>query len=391
MTTILVSPTQSGKTRYIQELADEFISQNFSVFIVLRNITADMMQFSSRWNDKYLHDLNKFDILTTDPSIYLCLSNLHQLSKMYCTISRINHRFIIILDEADLIYLDKIESKQSTMLYDEMYESKFLHHKYYITATPFALFKYVPDLRKCNVISLPKNPNYIGFEKISNWHLLGSSVKRLTKTDHYEEYVEIYKNLLKIITKRKSNQVVLFNCTSLIIMQELIGKLFYKDFQITTIIDHGMSTIVYSSTPIEAFSKHQEDFKDGYKYLFKKIQIKSILLELKKLETKKIIIVSGIKAGRGQSYKTEDKNEYHLTDLVYLPPNHQSCETLIQACGRITGIYETTDKKLHIWTNEKSKTSIMSYIDYKNDLMKNTDEKDKRDKIITDLISNLRI
>ena len=102
-------------------------------------------------------------------------------------------------------------------------------------------------------------------------------------------------------------------------------------------------------------------------YQFKKIQIKELLRALKTYsKSRKVVIVSGIKAGRGQSYKTEDEDEWHLTDLVYMPPNYQTCETLIQACGRITGIYEKYHNSLHIWTSRKAKNSILEYLEYQS-------------------------
>ena len=364
MTSVIVSPTQSGKTKYIQDLSFSSLTDKKSVFIVLRNITADMLQFCKRWD--FPTPLNCYNSITEDPSIYICLSNVQQLSKMYCTIERINHNFIIILDEADLIYLDKKDCKQSTILYDEMYKSKYLDHKYYITATPFSLFKYGPDIKCQNVYSLDKKELYVGFDKIKKWHILGNSVKRLTKLDKAEEYYSVYMELLNYVLKRDSHQIVLFNCTSLIILQEKIGKDFFRNNDINVIIDHGEYTTLYTKDIIPVYTREEE-----FKYQFKKIHIKEILKNLKKYSSsKKIVIVSGIKAGRGQSYKTEDSNEWHLTDLVYLPPVFQTCETLIQACGRITGIYEKNHKQLHIWTSRKAKDSILEYISYQNTVLK---------------------
>lgn len=364
MTSVIVSPTQSGKTKYIQDLSFTSLNDKKSVFIVLRNITADMLQFCKRW--KYPTSLNCYNSVSDDASIYICLSNVQQLSKMYCTIERIKHNFIIILDEADLIYLDKKDCKQSTVLYDEMYKNKYLEHKYYITATPFCLFKHVPDIRCQDVYSLDKKELYIGFDKINKWHILGNSVKRLTKLDKAEEYCSLYMELLQYILKRNSHQIVLFNCTSLIILQEKIGKDFFMKNDINVIIDHGEHTILYTRDTIPGYS-HDEQFK----YQFKKVHIKDILKNLKIYsKLNKIVIVSGIKAGRGQSYKTEDNNEWHLTDLVYMPPVYQTCETLIQACGRITGIYEKSHQPLHIWTSKKAKDSILEYMTYQDTILK---------------------
>lgn len=363
MTSVIVSPTQSGKTKYIQDLSFSSLSDKKSVFIVLRNITADMLQFCRRWN--FPTPLNCYNSITENPYIYICLSNVQQLSKMYCTIERINHDFIIILDEADLIYIDKKDCKQSTILYDEMYKNEHLNHKYYITATPFSLFKYVPNIKCQNIYSLEKKEFYVGFDKIKKWHILGNSVKRLTKLDKAEEYCSVYMELLNYVLKRDSHQIVLFNCTSLIILQEKIGKDFFTNNDINVIIDHGEYTTLYTKDSIPVYTREE------FKYQFKKIHIKDILKNLKIYSSsKKIVIVSGIKAGRGQSYKTEDKNEWHLTDLVYLPPVFQTCETLIQACGRITGIYEKNHQQLHIWTSRKAKDSILEYISYQNTVLK---------------------
>jgi len=360
MTSVVVSPTQSGKTDYIQTLSFSNLKCNKSVFIVLRNITADMLQFTKRWN--FEDELNCYTKTTDDPSIYICLSNVQQLSKMYCTIDKINHDFIIILDEADLIYLDKKDCKQSTILYDEMYKHKHQTHKYYITATPFSLFKYVPFIKSENVHSLSKKDSYVGFDKINKWHILGNCIKRITKLEKAEEYYEKYTELLRYILKRDSHQIVLFNCTSLIVIQEHIGKEFSEKNDINVIVDHGEYTTLYSKDRIPIFGEESPGM-----YQFKKIQIKELLRALKTYsKSRKVVIVSGIKAGRGQSYKTEDEDEWHLTDLVYMPPNYQTCETLIQACGRITGIYEKCHNSLHIWTSRKAKNSILEYLEYQS-------------------------
>ena len=223
-----------------------------------------------------------------------------------------------------------------------------------------------PVIKCKNVYSLDKKELYVGFDKIEKWHILGNSVKRLTKPEKAQDYCSTYMKILGYVLKRDSHQVVLFNCTSLIILQEKIGKDFFNNYDITVIIDHGEYTTLYTRDPIPVYTKEEE-----FKYQFKKIHIKEILRTLKIYSgSKKIVIVSGIKAGRGQSYKTEDKDELHLTDLVYLPPVYQTCETLIQACGRITGVYEKSHKPLHIWTSRKAKDSILEYMSYQQTVLK---------------------
>ena len=93
--------------------------------------------------------------------------------------------------------------------------------------------------------------------------------------------------------------------------------------------------------------------------------------ELKKLKAarrtppKKIVIISGIKAGRGQSYKTEDKGEWYITDLVYAPSRSAVCDNIIQSVGRITGCflgnYQGIRNNLHIWTHENVREIINKY------------------------------
>lgn len=366
MTTILVSPTQSGKTRYIQELASDKLNAGKSVFIILRNITADLLQFSSRWEAAYSEKLNDFSTDSFTPNIFICLANIPQLSKLYCLISKITHNFIIILDEADLIYLDKTNNKQSTVLFDEIYKSKFQEHKYYITATPFALFKYIPNIKCTDIKKLPVNPNYIGFDKIKKWHTLGNCIRRITTPDKYSVYVDRYIELLEYVLKRSEQQLILFNATSLIAVQEKLGKVFFDHFKIPIIVDHGEYTLLITNQIFSEFTKYK--LNTNY-YLFKKISIKNILKTIKNYTPDKVIIISGIKAGRGQSYKTEDVNELHLTDMIYLPPKFQSCETLIQAAGRITGIYSNPDICLHIWTPKVSRDSILEYIEYQTKIL----------------------
>jgi hypothetical protein len=231
----------------------------------------------------------------------------------------------------------------------------------------------ISGIKSNNVYTIKKNENYIGFEKIKNWHLLGNSVYRLTNHSKFEYCIIIYKELLEYILNTRESKVVLFNCTSMILLQEKIGKQFFLDYDINIIIDHGQNTILYSIEKIKNFNNNEVSFEKGFKYVFKKISIKEILQNLKRVN-KNIVIISGIKAGRGQSYKTEDDNELHLTDLVYLPPVRQSCEKLIQACGRITGIYSKTHKKLNIWTTKKAKDSILEYINYQKMVLKECKE-----------------
>jgi hypothetical protein len=371
MTSIIVSQTQNGKTSCIQDLAISNMQENRSTFIVLRNITADLLQFTKRWNDKYSINLNKYDTITKNPAIYICLSNVQQLSNMFCVINRISHYFTIVLDEADLIYIDKNDCKQTTLLYDEMYKNQFLHHKYYITATPFSLFNHLPILKCKNILHIENKKNYVGFLNINKWYILGKSIHRLTNLAKFESCILKFQELFEYIIQKQNHQIILFNCTSLILAQEIIGERFRRNYNINVIIDHGEHTIVYSQKlNFKDISFHCEETELGYKYLFKKVSLKYILQIFKQnFRETKIVILSGIKAGRGQSYKTEDLNEWHLTDLVYLPPKVQSCETLIQACGRITGIYNTVGTKLNIWTSRNAKDSIIDYINYQSDII----------------------
>lgn len=368
MTSIIISPTQSGKTRFIQNLAYDNYIKNISVFVFLRNITADMLQFNDRWKAKYDINLATFDKMDDSHSIYISLSNVAQLSKVYCMIEKINHPFIIILDEADLIYLDKQDSKQTSLLFNEIYKNKFIQHKYYITATPYSLIKHIPCVKCENIFTIEQAENYIGFNKIKNWHILGNCLKRITKESSVDKLLPVYEELLEYVLKREEHQIVLLNCTSIILIQEFLGKNFYNKFNINVIIDHGEYITVYSDNITFDLKSNLFTFlkiEKGYKYQFKKCHIKFILKLFKEqYNDTKVLIISGIKAGRGQSYKTEDTKEWHLTDLIYLPPVFQSCETLIQACGRITGIYESKDKKLHIWTTRQAKESIFEYMSY---------------------------
>ena len=198
MTSLIISPTQSGKTRFIQDLAFNNYCNDVSVFIFLRNITADILQFSDRWKNRYNIELST-SYKTPDKATYISLSNIDQLSKIYCIIEKINHSFIVILDEADLIYMDKQDLKQTTLLFDEIFKNKFLKHKYYITATPFSLIKYIPNIKAENVFSIESSENYIGFDKIKNWHILGNCVKRITKESSVHKLLPIYEELLNYV------------------------------------------------------------------------------------------------------------------------------------------------------------------------------------------------
>lgn len=373
MTSLIISPTQSGKTRFIQDLAFNNYCNDVSVFIFLRNITADILQFSDRWKNRYNIELST-SYKTPDKATYISLSNVDQLSKIYCIIEKINHSFIVILDEADLIYMDKQDLKQTTLLFDEIFKNKFLKHKYYITATPFSLIKYIPNIKAENVFSIESSENYIGFDKIKNWHILGNCVKRITKESSVDKLLPIYEELLNYVIKREEHQIILLNCTSIILIQEFLGKKFHEKFNMNIIIDHSEFITVYSDflyIDLKPGLFTVLKLEKGFKYQFKKCHIKFILKLFKEqYNDLKILIISGIKAGRGQSYKTEDTNEWHLTDLIYLPPAVQSADTLIQACGRITGIYENKNKNLHIWTTKQAKVSIFEYMSYSEDFLK---------------------
>jgi hypothetical protein len=368
MKCLLVAPTQSGKTRYIQDLSVKAYDEGLSVFITLRNMTADLIQFCNRWKHKV--KLNFYNKPIRDNSVYLCLSNVSQLSKMFYTVSMLDHPFIVIMDEADLIYLDRTGEKQTSFLLDECFKNPLLKHQYFVTATPFRLLKCV-NVEMENIHSLPRHDRYVGFEDISEWHIIDADVRRLSTknvTDKLpDEFYYQYSAILTSTMERGGHQIILFNCTSFIEFQETIGWKFFNDKDdIDVIIDHGLNTYLYTTSTIPTFTKTRENFI----YSLKNYSIKVILKQLKIFSSSKtIVIVSGIKAGRGQSYKTEDDGEWHLTDLIYLPPKKQSVETMIQACGRITGVYKDNHRPLHIWTHLSVKDAIEGYVSFRRDFL----------------------
>ena len=330
--------TQSGKTAKIKELCN-FYTDN--VLVCFRNITSDIVQFESRCQDLPTSRL-PYKLVRKEKNVILTLANHVQLDTLYYFAKKCKNKCVLIVDEADSLIMGR---KKTAKIFRKLFN--ICSTKVLISATCIPFFISLRNVSCKNIFPAgEKKKNYIGINEIpeENWHDI--NFKRLTFRDkfHSKWQPELEQICEQVFNRTVGFQVVLINVSNIKMFHYIIQDMIFS---------------LYSNTEIEILVDNGTTMKGT-----------CINKELKKLKAarrdrpKKIVIISGIKAGRGQSYKTEDKDEWYITDLIYAPSKTSVCDNIIQSVGRITGCFDQymeVVSNLHIWTHENVKENIEKY------------------------------
>jgi hypothetical protein len=211
----LVGQVQSGKTNEEINYTHQSIQNGFPVIFIVRNITADQLQLSTRFCEfnKIVNKPLKVKILSHGSiqeivksmelkCVVILLCNRIQLKKMRDVLLVYKGDYNVCIDEVDFSIKTRESLSESDVVLSQI--KRGANHILGATATPIAVFTTQRDLDK--IIKLKPNKNYRGIESL-NLEFVENFVTNDPRSD-ISTINKIYSRLLK-----KSNCVLLHSVT----------------------------------------------------------------------------------------------------------------------------------------------------------------------------------
>ena len=369
---LCTSPCQGGKSNFTICCAIKSMLSGKTPIIVTRNLSADSIKMgndialiSQKFNDFMIKNNveKKFEITTLTckkldsekfhkslrgeyPRIIICLANNIQLHKVYDTLKDIKGQFDLYIDEID--YVDYGNSDVSEYL-DKL--KKLSSKTYAITATPLDCLLSEEELKASSNVRIKPHADYRGYHDFIVKALdIDADVSALNKISSYEEIIESDKNLkpyLESFCESKLSyapKLDKFHPNICLLKNTYINE--NQDALFNGLInDYGdkVAVVVYNGKGIAMNYDGMQNIKIKNIVVkpkkYSQLEIPDVLQYFKNTNEKKfkrIIIISGIIAGRCISFVSRDY-EWHLTDMYYVPANSTPVPELIQSAGRLCG------------------------------------------------------
>jgi len=377
----LVGHVQSGKTNEEISYVHASVNSGLPVIFLVRNITADQLQLSTRISDfnktvnvglnvKILSQCSIQEIVTSmeQKGVIILLCNRFQLQKIKQVLQIYQGDYNLCIDEVDFSIKTKNLESYSDFLLDQI--KKGANHILGATATPVAVFTTQRDV--CKIVKLKPNKKYHGIESL-NINFVENCVTVDPRSDEIT-IKKIYSTLLQkdhavllhTVTKKRKNQINLMN---------YISDLFP---QFTYIVYNGDGIRVFCKNKNTPFTKTKSlnkysqfilkyHFLGNGHHFFENYSISEVLQLL--VECTHISIIAGNLASRGISFVSTDYS-LHLTDQYYNAGLQTHGENYLQSL-RILGCYNDS-LPLTLWCNERSWKNIIQHNNLINDLVNKT-------------------
>lgn len=324
----------------------ELINKQIAEFINKNQITQKFEIQIIKGDDK-----KSIGNITSDKNIFkmvVCLGNETQLTNIYENFKQKPSSFVLIIDEID--YVDYGTSNISNIL---KLLKKLSYQTFGVTATPLDCLFSEEDIKSANNIRLKVPDDYRGFLDIQVKLLeTDPDTSALNVKSSYAEILNSDKNLeifLNWFSNRKADfawkikkyipNIALIKNSNINDNQDCLFEGISKNYldKVVVIVYNGVGiSINYKNMPSEIIIKNTKVYPKKYA----KIDIPDVLQYLKDnggVKTfPRIIIISGILAGRCISYVSRDY-DWHLTDMYYNASKTATIPDMIQSCGRLCG------------------------------------------------------
>lgn len=383
---ILKGFMQSRKTWSIISISlYYYIVYNISVIIVIENKLSACEQIVRRIKNVFTMYMNFTDfnsffkiidiergknvsdeefkkaITRENPKIFICLRSEFDLEPVNKNIENVNtskKNFITILDECDAI--DTVsESKAQEQIYRLKNSSSVIWN---VTATSLtSLLKEEIQLENIFILNPPD-----GYKDITCFNMFNLTKEVLCCDEVKDDPFQKDKNLKEYIDNfAKSTPYIEFQHPVICLIRnsivvnpqikiaEYIYENFKNDIVVITYNGSGYGTTIRGCNlpyfPI-TIDKHNVSTYENHTHTFKDCHIGDILSYLQDYggisKYPRIIIISGKMADRGITFTstnyTESKIPWHLTEMYYVVSQTTDQPNLLQACGRLCGIYKDT-------------------------------------------------
>ena len=310
------------------------IVYSIPVVIVVENKTNACIQLAKRLLSVYNLKLKRGkDISRRDKGFtYICLRNEYDLEPVIRKLKG----YVAILDECDSIDCGISSNAQECIDALKLY-SRWVWN---ISATPITtLIK--EEIFNKNVVLLNDNVKYKG---INNFKIVPLLEKITLNNSEITDPIDYDLNLEKYISdfsRRKNDiqpSITLIKIGNFISHQEKIAFHIRKKYKNITCLTFNGGTY-----GVKLYGEKIEKIGDSIGEVLEKLQIRK--------NKKNIIIIAGKMADRGITFCSLVKEKpWHLTEMYYVTGLSTDQPTILQACGRLCGIWDD-EIELVLYTN----------------------------------------
>jgi hypothetical protein len=378
---------QAGKTKTMLAYILLGIVSNLKTIVVVRNINEDCSQFldaSSKLLKRhaaYFKTVLNYDakekcvdvknikqwVFDYNTNILVVMANTSQLKTLHKNLDRMKDcKFILFIDEADqLLHTAESVITKADMNVKESMKELVAQSKctYLISATNYNNY-FNSGIYVNHIIKVPKHPNYRGINDIIFEDLeMPTNVKDASILKKSPRLVDVIDNLSTRVLYSNHPTVLLAKCSNLVSHQDEIITFISNSVEYAELWDgivfNGNGITLYShkfidQTNLTIDNTTSTRVKPGV-FKFKNIGIMKALSFFKTFDSKRIIITSGMLAGRCINFM-DDEYDWHITDEYIHPSNTATVDNMIQSL-RICGIHQN-QTPLTVWCSKEIRQNI---------------------------------
>ena len=405
---------QSGKT-HVSQCCTLFhvLEKNCIGVHIVRNLNMDKTQYVDRLKRFVERSDNRLKIIDTQtpfdqeetldehPCVIIVMANDSQFRTMDKYLETSKKKIHITIDESDSITVRTRMKKKQAERFNDI-SAKYQHRiveKVYITATiDLHVFRYDESqtFRVCDIVSLRKSENYVGFEDIGNWNTFDFNDKFRMTCDNFKYISNILKTDMFVTPQRiiegkripklmnlhisfviKHHEDVVHRIVSNMNITELPRITFMKHdtsrLEVQFYSEHLYDLIPHKNTPKKY---HKERLTNGFvKHMYEKgsTTIRDILLLLKNdsfHNHENIVFINGKSDGRGVSVNSEERTgTVFIGWNIVILPTKTNLSNITQIAGRQCGRYTESGivrRTAKIYVTEKTKEDIFKYCSFIN-------------------------
>ena len=309
---------QSGKTRVILSFMWYVIYKlRMCPVVVLRNLKVDRYQFIQRINEYNKNVICNRDYYIKANDILILLNNKDNYGK----IDRLDKEYVLLIDEADLLYKTKRRLLKVEKKYDEYKQTSRFNILF--TATPLGIFNLwdVVEDSVLNVVSMNKNiNNYYGITSLEYGEC--NTREHEYWKEPLDEFYGRERGLLLITTEYLKQSQYRLSTN----IMEYVNNTNKR----VCIMIHNANGIVFRNVMVRNRIKN---INRAIQYAYDRMGYDHIIIISKRL------------ASRGISYVSSDYR-FHITDQIFRKT--KGGDRMMQNI-RCCGIYDTADAP-KLWT-----------------------------------------
>lgn len=374
---------QAGKTKTTLSYALLSVVYKLKSVIVVRNINDDaiqMMNATSKLLQRHstffktnqqiccnVKDITNW-VYNPNCNILIVMANTSQLFKLIDTLKSTDTPFSLFVDEADqLMHTTPAKTEQNVSKYMKQLVEKS-KCTYLVSATNYNNY-FKEGIYVNHIIKVPVHPYYKGINSLTFNTL---SITTNQSSSIFDKSPQLL-NVIDTLTHRELYPnhpiILLAKCSRLVSHQDEVVRFIssnsdYKQWW-TALSYNSEGITIYDTSFVgqkevvidTVVGQPDDSYVQQGVFRFKGINIMQTLSFIKQIHSNRIIISSGMLAGRCINFM-DDEYDWHITDEYIDPATTSTIDTIIQSL-RICGI-QKNQTPLNVWCTESVKNDILS-------------------------------